>query len=222
MKGVLISVFIILTILNLLGQQKSMEPNKISYSVFAAGGRSIFRSTIDSPTDSPSKFPTTEIRIGGSVTFRISRQLDILSRLDFGAKLGGKKYNEPGKPFTVAGPFIELEKMAGTTHYFFEIPVMIQYRFPHPNLIVGLGLNYRKFFNQDGIDSFSSRNELGAIGRVGYRLNPKFTVGIEYCIALTKIYKVGGIFNGEEYKMSTRNEFGQITLDYKLNFQKKK
>ena len=203
----------------MLGQQVQKENDKLSYSAFAAVGRSIFRSTIDGP----SKFPTAEIRLGGSVTFKIAKQFDVLTRLDFGVKLKREMYNKPGQPYTVTGPFMTLDEMAGKSHYFFEVPLFVQYRFPHPKLNVALGINYRKFFNdyESGVfNSFNAKNEVGAIGRFAYRLNSKFSIGVEYFIAFTKIYGVTGTYDGEEYTMTTRNEFAQITLDYKVNFRK--
>jgi len=220
MKAFLFSVTVVLTSLNAFGQSDADDLHKISYSVFAAGGRSIFRSTIDGP----SKFPTAEIRLGGSVTFRIAKQFDVLTRLDFGAKLKRETYNKQRQSY---GLFMNLDQMADRTHYFFEVPVLFQYRFLHPKLNVAMGINYRKFFAQEyvqkgGFDTFSSKDEFGVIGRLAYRLNTRFTLGVEYFIALTNIYSAGGNYNGGEFMMETRNEFGQVTLDYKLNFWKKK
>ncbi len=223
MKGVFISSCLILASLNLFAQSESADRNKLIYSVFGAGGRSIFQSDVEGP----SKFPTAEVRLGGSVTFKVGKQFDILTRMDFGAKIKREMINQPGQPYTVTGPWIELDRMAARTHYFLEIPVMLQYRLLHPKLNVAVGINYRKFFNQDYeelgvIDTFSGRNEIGTIGRIAYRAHPKFTIGVEYCIALTQIYSVVGIYDGEEYKMKTRNQFGQVTLEYNLKFWKQK
>src|SRR6187551_802561 len=106
MKTLLFSVSLVLASLNVFGQSDADDPHKISYAVFAAGGYSIFRSTIDGPTN----FPSAEIRLGGTVTFRIANQFDILTRLDFGAKLKRETYNKQGQPYSIIGLFMDLDQ----------------------------------------------------------------------------------------------------------------
>jgi hypothetical protein len=207
--------------LKVFSQQESNKPKKSKayYSVFAGAGRSVFQSSIEGPT----KFPTPEFRLGGSVGIPLNKHFELISRLDFGIKVKRESPNQPRQFVQFAGLFMDQEEMTSRNHYFFEIPLMIQYRLAKPKLNLGAGLNYRSFFYVNSpddrlrFDPLSGKKEFGAIGRISYRVNTKITLGLEQYFAINVLYGVAGVYDTEEYEMTVRNRFTQFTVEYRLS-----
>ncbi len=189
---------------------------KITYAAFGAIGRSTFHSSIDGP----SKFPTAELRLGPVATLPLSSKFYISSKLLFGVKMKRERMYIPGQPTTLYGPFIDNDRMAGSNHFFLELPLLVEYRLNYPRLIFGLGVNYRKFFSSNGgdggsFDPLSNKNEIGALGKLGLMIKKRWVISIEHFLPFNKLYTVAGWYDNTEYRMSVENRYVQIGVAYR-------
>lgn len=202
-------------------RSEAQEPNldkRVHYSVFAGVGRSTF---VSDPA-APSKFPTLEVRLGAGLIKPIGNNIELRSRLAFGVKFKREPFNEPGQPYVIGPPFMGLDELASNrNHYFFEIPLMVQFNLPHPKLGFSLGGNYRHFLpHNESVDFLTNRREIGIILGASYRLNNRLDVGLDYYFGLSKIYSSSGLIDNQEFTLDAYNQFGQIRFEYYLTRNK--
>lgn len=188
---------------------------KVRYNFFAGVGRSTF---VSGPA-APSKFPTLEVRLAGGLIKPIGRNVELRSRLAFGVKFKQEPYNEPGQPYVIGPPFMGLDELASNrNHYFFEIPLIVQFNLPHPKLGFSFGGNYRHFLpHNESVDFLTNRRELGIILGASYRLTNSLDVGLDYYFGLSKIYSSSGLIDIQEFTLDAYNQFAQIRFEYYLN-----
>ncbi len=166
----------------------------------------------------PSKFPSLEVRVGGSVEYRLADNFFVEGNANFGVRAKREPFNKPGQPYAFGAPFSSLDEVSSSRdHYFYEIPLRLVYLFPHPKIGIKAGMNYRFFFpNNDDVDFLTNRGEFGIIGGLFYRLNHKMNVGVDGYHGLTQIYSSRVQTNGYEADFIIRNQFLQAYIQYQF------
>ena len=208
----------IIILISYCGYAQSQDSNgsskKIRFTAFASGGRSIF---FTNPS-APSKFPTLELRLGAGIIKPLGKNVELRSRLSFGAKFKREAINRPGQPYIIGPPFTPLDELASNRNYYFiEIPLAIQFNLPHPKIGLSFGLNYRFFLpHNKSVDFLANRRELGILPGITYRLSDKVHIGFDYCFGLTKIFSAAGQVDNKDVTINMRNQFAQIRFDYAL------
>jgi len=213
MKIIIILVSSLLTAINVFPQTTvtSKEINRTTIRGFTSVGQSTFRTSISSPT----KFPTTEIRVGIGASIKLIPMIDLSSRFTLGVKVKREAFNN-NQYVTVGPPFMELDYVASyRNHYFIEIPLLVNVNLPGEKVGIQTGLNYRFFFpNNDAVDFLTNRGELGLIAGAYYNVTDKLRIGGSYTFGLTTTYSVGGIIDSQDVDMTVKNNFYQLTIEY--------
>jgi hypothetical protein len=191
--------------------QTSIKTNKLAIRAFASIGQSTFKTNLSSP----SKFPTTEIRIGAGASVKVNSTIDLCSRFIFGVKAKREPFNH-GQYVTVGPPFMGLDEVASyRNHYFFEIPLFMNVNLFHKKLGIQTGLNYRFFrAHNDAVDFLTNQSELGLITGACYNITDKIRIGGSYTFGLTEVYTLTGLINSEYVDMSVKNNFYQLSIEY--------
>jgi len=194
--------------------QHKENNQKINFSLFASTGRSTFYSN----PSAPSKFPTLEMRFGGGIIKPLTKHIELKSRLTFGVKFKREAFNSPNLVI-VGPPFMQLDDVSSNrNHYFFEIPLILQFNFPHPKIGMSLGFNYRFFFpNNESVDFLTNRREIGILPGISYRIDSKIEIGVDYFFGLTEMYSASGTIDNQDVSVQTHNRFAQIRFSYLIN-----
>lgn len=207
--------FLLILIFNLAhGQNDVTTKQPIVWSgVFSVG-----RSTFESNIPAPSKFPAVEFRVGMGLSKPLNKLLDMKSRLNIGVKWKRDSYINQGQVSGISPLFMGLDRLASNrNHYFIDIPLLLQFNFPHPALGVNMGINYRFFLpNNHAVDALTNRGEIGLMAGTTYRIGKWMGVGLDYTIGLTKIYQTSGTIDSSQVSLDVFNHFGQIRLEYFL------
>lgn len=207
--GLVISVF---------SRAQSTEPaperQKTEFNAFVGVGGSRFVTTISAP----SQFWTAEIRVGAGAIKPLNDIFEIKTRLTLGVKLKREMYNEPGTSFPIGPPFMALDEVASSrNHYFYEIPLLLQANLKHPKIALNAGPNFRHFFpDNDAVDFLTARNEIGVILGGSYRVSTALSIGVDYYFGITRVYALSGTVDSEPYQINVRNQFGEVTVEYRL------
>jgi hypothetical protein len=78
-------------------------------------------------------------------------------------------------------------------------------------------MNYRFFLpNNNDVDFLTNRGDIGILVGASYSVTKRIDLGIEYCIGLTTIYSASGTIDSSNFTLNTKNQFGQIRLEYSL------
>jgi len=212
-KILVIFVSSLLTAINVFSQttEISKNINRTIIRGFTSVGQSTFRTNISSPT----KFPTTEIRFGIGASIKLTSIIDLSSRFTFGVKVKREAFNN-NQYVTVGPPFMELDYVASyRNHYFIEIPLLVNANLPGEKIGIQTGLNYRFFVpNNDAVDFLTNRGEMGLITGAYYNITDKLRIGGNYTFGLTKIYSAGGTIDSQEFDLTVKNQFYQLTIEY--------
>jgi hypothetical protein len=213
MKTILILLTCLLTTINVFSQTTvtSRNTNRTTIRAFTSIGQSTFRTNISSP----SKFPTTEIRVGIGASIKLTSIIDLYSRFTFGVKVKREAFNN-NQYVTVGPPFMELDYVASyRNHYFIEIPLLVNANLPGEKIGIQTGLNYRFFVpNNDAVDFLTNRGEMGLITGAYYNITDKLRIGGNYTFGLTKVYGAGGTIDSQDFNMTVKNQFYQLTIEY--------
>ncbi len=215
MKNVLIVVFL-LNVFFLKAQESTIEneSKKITFSPYFGIGRSQFNS---SPR-AQSTFPSLEFRGGPTINIPLNSSFAISSGFIFGGRIKREAFNKSGQGYTIYPPYLDLDAVASSrNHYFFEIPLMLQFNVPHPKLSLSLGGNLRFFMpNNDNVDFLTNRSEFGFLAGISYPLGDRWKIGGEYFAAITNIYTSGGTVDGINFDLEVRSSDLRVFALYRL------
>ena len=153
------------------------------------------------------KFASPSFRAGIATYKKISRNLFLKYGFNLGIKLKTTPVYTDYSPSTVyAFSLFKLDQTnSAENHYFFEVPLNLQYK--SKKIGISAGVMYRSFLQFDNIKyvNYSTANDFGLTPGVSYQINNKVKIGAEYYIGLIKFYQ------GE-----VRNHYAMLTLDYAL------
>lgn len=197
--------------------QHEVKGNKTkfkSYALYTAMGWSQVNSSPSAPTD----FPSFEFRLGPSVSIPVSSKFEISSRFLFGAKLKREAYNVDGQAYVITPPYLELDEVASSrNHYFFEIPLILQFNLQSPELSFYAGGNYRFWMpNNSDVDFLTNRGDFGVLMGISYPIADKWRVGAEYLFGITKVYSYNGTIDGTEVSATASNNTFQFFIQYRF------
>lgn len=216
-----------------VAQTANAEPEKkIRFTVLAMAGRSIFAANA---LASQSRFPTDEIRLGGTFIKPLYKNLDLISGFMVGSKLKGERVfppgsTPPGVTFKISPPFSRLEEAVNSrNHYFYEVPLLLQVRLFKNRIGLRSGGNFRNFsgnsgyFDSSGLinygpDFFSHRKEFGILTGLSLKLSERLLLNGIYFRGLT-IFDAGffsQLNSLTNFSYIIKNRFWQIGLEYKL------
>lgn len=217
MQRYLTYAFLILNSIVCFGQSGAEEAGvgkKMFYSAMVSGGRGIFVAS----SSAPSKFPTLEMRIGGSAAYRLSDLFFLEARLFFGVRKKRVAMNVQGQPYRIGPPFLDLDATASSRdHYFYEIPMSLRFEFPYPRIGLKAGMNYRSFLPHNAsVDFLTARKELGVIGGAFVRLRQHVNLGFDQYFGITKVYSTAGFVDGHAVDVDVRNQSTIVYLEYKF------
>ncbi len=206
--------------------------NKIRLTLSAEAGQSTFAANT---LKSQSKFPTTEVRLGLGVIKPLGKHFDLISGLNLGGKIKGERVYPPGSSppgisFRLSPPFNELEETVNSrNHYFFEIPLLIQYSIFDKKIGFRVGGNYRNFLPNNGYedstgqynfgpDFLSNKKEFGILSGISVRLGESLCLKGNFYFGVTRVYSeyYAQINSFEDFPFSLRNRFWQVGLEYAL------
>jgi hypothetical protein len=220
-----------------LAQSAVKSPSKLKFSFSAQAGKSKFDTNI---ADAYSGFPTIEVRLGLGALIRLNKYFDLISGVNIGNKIKGKRMFPPGSTpgyfLRLPSPYNNLEESVNSQdHYFIEIPLLVQFNLPKPKIGFRIGANGRQFFETDGhLDSsgqyrqddfLSGRLEIGVLsgvsvdlGNISKNLGSRIKLTGSYYVGVSNItggYWVGG-FNGTgaDVNFLVKNRFWQAGLEY--------
>lgn len=189
--------------------QNRAETNKIKFHGFAGAGRA----TIETNTSAPTRFPALEIKIGAAISKPLSESLVLNPRLAFGSRF--KRHSDRAARHD--GRFLILdEHTSDKSHYFIEVPILLQYNFPSIGLGLRAGGNFKQYLSSrstNRADMISGRSELGVIGGAVYSLTERINIGVEYHAGLTEIYKAGGSIDSHAYELRGKNHVAQLIFE---------
>ncbi len=162
------------------------------------------------------KFASPSFRAGIATYKKISRNLF----LKYGFNLGVKLKTTPLYTTVYALPLFKLDQTnSAKNHYFFEVPLTLQYN--SKKIGINAGVMYRSFLQFDNIKyvNYHTANDIGLIRGVSYRINSKVKIGAEYYVGLIKFYQ-GYVFAKSggtgTINYEVRNRHAMLTLDYAL------
>ena len=160
------------------------------------------------------KFASPSFRAGIATYKKISRNLF----LKYGFNLGVKLKTTPLYTTMYALPLFKLDQTnSAKNHYFFEVPLTLQYNYK--KIGISAGVMYRSFLQFDNIKyiNYYTANDIGLIPGVSYRINNKVKIGAEYYVGLIKFYQ-GAAFDNSHGTINyeVRNHYAMLTLDYAL------
>ena len=123
----------------------------------------------------------------------------------------GQFYTQPGVPL------LKLDDASSNrNHFVIEIPIVIQYNLPNPELGFRLGFDTRFWAaNNRSVDVLTSKQEIGLLA--GVCLNLKhFSVGLDFYYGLSRIHGGSITYNGKFYTFDVINSYSQISIEVPL------
>ena len=207
------SIFILLICVSFYSLGQSLPENTASGKAHIFGFVGVGRSTVKTNIFAPTNFPALEVRLGAGLHKPLSKYFALKSRLTFGSRL--KRGSDAEAVFDARFSAID-ESRSNRNHYFLEIPLLVQVNFPQIKSGVRAGGNYRQYLPTKPVDIVSGQSEFGIVAGVFYEITDKIDIGLDYYIGVSKIYTGGGNIDGQEYEITARNRFAQLTLEIKL------
>lgn len=195
----------------LKGKTQSLPDDHLGKNIRMNLFAGISRATFESNPSAPSKFPTAEFRLGVGINKPISKVIELRSRLTIGTRL---KRESIGQLVV----YSRLDEVASNrNHYFYEMPVLIQFNLPHPKLGLNIGINYRFFFpNNEQVDLLTGRGEIGIITGITFLHFSKFDLGIDYYMGITEVFSATYVGPTSIDRFSATNNFMTLRVEYKL------
>ncbi len=191
----------------------AQQQKKLPVIAYASVGQSLFKCDPSGPE--PSKFPAMDMRIGAGTSYRFNDYLEARTRLVFGLKRKRESVNTPGQPVVIGSPYFSLDETVVNDHYFWEVPLLLQFNLPHPQFGLRVGPSFRSFFpNNDNVDLLTARKELSMIGGIYYRLGKHLSIGLDYNSGMTVIYKTHILIDNTTFDMTVKNRAAMFTLEY--------
>lgn len=206
-------LFTLFLLLNLITNAQSVQNSTNSSDIKFHGFAGVGRATIETNLSAPTKFPALEIKIGAGISKPLNESLELSSRLTFGSRLK-RKSNMSARH---DGRFTIIDEHASNkSHYFIEIPILLQYNFSTLGLGLRAGGNFKQYLSSRSsgmVDMISGRSEFGVIGGAVYSLTDRINIGVEYHAGLTEIYKGGGTIDGRTYELRGKNHVAQFIFE---------
>lgn len=194
----------------------AQDTTKVSWPliVYASGGQSTFKCDPSGPE--PSKFPTAEFRLGAGTSYTINDYFELRTRLVFGVKMKRESVNKPGQPVTVGSPYFSLDETASNiNHFFYEVPILFQFNFPHPKIGLRAGPSFRSFFpNNDNVDLLVTKKEIGINLGAYVKAGDHFRIGADYYLGTRVIYNSYVTIDNESFELKVRNRGIVVNVEY--------
>lgn len=213
MKNILLILFALVSFV-LNAQKVNTEKSKVAYSLYFGIGSSQFKTN----PSAPSKFQSLELRLGPAISIPLGSSFQIYSRFLLGAKLKREAYNVDGQAYVIGPPYLGLDEVASSrNHYFFEIPLILQFNLQSPKLSFYAGGNYRFWMpNNSDVDFLTNRGDFGVLMGISYPIADKWRVGAEYLFGITKVYSYTGTVDGTDVSATASNNTFQFVIQYRF------
>jgi Outer membrane protein beta-barrel domain len=165
----------------------------------------------------PSKFTALNMRIGGMISYPISRHFEAASGILLGLRFKRNAENT-AQGYPIPPPFLLLDEVASTrNHYFFSIPLVGVYKLQNPKIEMKAGINYTFYFaNDKSVTFLTNRGELGLFVGTSLPLRNRLSLAIEYIHGLTDLYSSEGTVDGIDYSLSVRHRLLSAGIHYRL------
>ena len=191
---------------------QTIKPTKkTSFFVTAGTGMASF---LISKKNSPD-FAQPDVRFGFGISRPLSKRISLYTRLNV-----GYRFPNPEKArvdYTMPLPNDWLYKVPQREHWFFDVPVIVNYQFPQRRITIGVGALYNMIVKSGTNITFTdNRHDVGVVGRVAWRANRSFEIGSEYYMGMIKMLESYPA-SSPDY-VSVRNQFAQVFVNYYLPF----
>ena len=193
-------------------QAQTEEPSrKMSFFVTAGAGQASF---LINKKNSPD-FAQPDVRLGFGVSKPLFKRISLYTRLNV-----GYRFPNPEKSVNYGygtGMWLNswLYEVPRREHWFFDVPVIVNYQFLRPRISIGVGALYNMIVKSGTDITFTdNRNDVGVVGRIAWRANTSFEIGGEYYAGMIKMLETYPV-SSPDY-MSVRNQFAQVFINYYL------
>lgn len=198
-----------------IAQDITAFSRKWQYSITAGAGYSYYHYTSNAIHE---KFAAPEFRAGINFRKPLSEKISINSGLRLGIRLRTARVYQPNEYMN--GLQRSLGSLDETSskedHYFFEIPLNVQYKYR--NFRFGAGVVYRNLvqFDDTKYVNYMSTSDVGITPSVTYRLTTKLGIGAEYYIGTIRFFEGWSRDSGNDIYIKARNRFAQLFITYSL------